>query len=149
MPELPPRLRVGERLTARWLNGLLDYLRSRDLRAGPGISLVRTQGGTVASCRDEIGRAAARSSAPSSEDVFVGTIVAVAGTGVKRSFTVEVAGPDGQVERLKAHAANLALDPGRMDLDDSEQDPSSLFIGRRVVVHRVLRQVVNVDETGV
>lgn len=47
MSDLPPRLSPGQRLTAHWLNRLLDYLRSRDLRPGPGARLTRTPAGTT------------------------------------------------------------------------------------------------------
>lgn len=49
MSELPNRLSPGQRLTAHWLNRLLDYLRSRELRAGPGARLTRTPSGTTLS----------------------------------------------------------------------------------------------------
>lgn len=58
MSELPARLSPGQRLTAHWLNRLLDYLRARELRPGPGIKLTRTPSGTT------IGAATARESGP-------------------------------------------------------------------------------------
>ena len=49
MSEIPNRLSKGTRLTALWLNRLLDFLRSRDLRAGTGIRIDRTPSGTTIS----------------------------------------------------------------------------------------------------
>ncbi len=49
MSELPRRLSQKTALSANWLNRLLDFLRSRDLRAGPGIKLTRTPSGTTVS----------------------------------------------------------------------------------------------------
>ena len=49
MSELPNRLSKGTHLPALWLNRLLDYLRSRDLRAGKGIRIDRTPSGTTIS----------------------------------------------------------------------------------------------------
>ncbi len=49
MSELPARLSPGQRLSAHWLNRLLDFLRARELRPGPGIKLTRTPSGTVVS----------------------------------------------------------------------------------------------------
>ena len=49
MSGLPDRLSPGQRLSAHWLNRLLDYLRSRELRAGPGARLDRTPSGTTLS----------------------------------------------------------------------------------------------------
>lgn len=49
MSELPRRLSPRTSLSANWLNRLLDFLRSRDLRAGPGIKLTRTPSGTTVS----------------------------------------------------------------------------------------------------
>jgi hypothetical protein len=47
MSELPERLSPGQRLSAHWLNRLLDYLRARELRPGPGVHLTRTPSGTT------------------------------------------------------------------------------------------------------
>lgn len=49
MSELPRRLSPGQRLTAHWLNRLLDHLRSLALREGPGIRIHRTPSGTTIS----------------------------------------------------------------------------------------------------
>lgn len=49
MSELPRRLSPKTALSANWLNRLLDFLRSRDLRPGPGIKLTRTPSGTTVS----------------------------------------------------------------------------------------------------
>lgn len=49
MSELPRRLSPGTRLSAHWLNRLLDWLRSRDLRAGRGVKITRTPSGTTIS----------------------------------------------------------------------------------------------------
>lgn len=49
MDDLPPRLSAGQTLSAAWLNRLLAWLRSRDLRAGPGARLARTPSGTTIS----------------------------------------------------------------------------------------------------
>lgn len=49
MSELPRRLSPRTNLSANWLNRLLDFLRSRDLHAGPGIKLTRTPSGTTIS----------------------------------------------------------------------------------------------------
>ena len=47
MSALPERLGRGVALTAHWLNRLLDWCRSQELRAGPGIKLTRTPSGTT------------------------------------------------------------------------------------------------------
>lgn len=49
MSELPRRLSPKTALSANWLNRLLDFLRSRDLKAGPGIRLTRTPSGSTVS----------------------------------------------------------------------------------------------------
>ena len=49
MSELPRRLSSGVNLSANWINRLLDFLRSRDLHAGPGIKIMRTPSGTTLS----------------------------------------------------------------------------------------------------
>lgn len=49
MSELPHDLSQGQALTARWLNRLLAFLRSRELRAGPGLDMRRTPSGTTLS----------------------------------------------------------------------------------------------------
>ena len=49
MSALPHPLSAGQALTARWLNRLLDALRSRELRAGPGLEIKRTASGTTVS----------------------------------------------------------------------------------------------------
>lgn len=49
MSELPRRLSPKTNLSSNWLNHLLDFLRSRDLRPGPGIKLTRTPSGTTVS----------------------------------------------------------------------------------------------------
>ena len=49
MSELPRRLSPKTNLSSNWLNRLLDFLRSRDLRPGPGIKLTRTPSGTTVS----------------------------------------------------------------------------------------------------
>ncbi len=49
MIALPHPLSAGQALTARWLNRLLDALRARELRSGPGIELNRTGSGTTVS----------------------------------------------------------------------------------------------------
>lgn len=49
MSELPRRLSPKTALSANWLNRLLDFLRSRELHAGPGINLKRTLSGTTIS----------------------------------------------------------------------------------------------------
>ena len=59
MSGLPRRLAAGVSLTAAWLNRLLDYLRSRELIAGPGIRLSRTPSGTTISAGAAAGAAAA------------------------------------------------------------------------------------------
>ena len=53
MSALPDRLGRGTTLTAHWLNRLLDWCRSRELRAGPGIKLTRTPSGTTVSAMRE------------------------------------------------------------------------------------------------
>ena len=49
MMDLPRKLSRGDSLSASWLNRLLDWCRSRDLRPGPGIQLKRTPSGTTVS----------------------------------------------------------------------------------------------------
>ena len=49
MSALPERLGRGVALTAHWLNRLMDWCRSQELRAGPGIKLTRTPTGTTVS----------------------------------------------------------------------------------------------------
>lgn len=65
MSELPRRLSPGTTLSANWINRLLDYLRSRDLRAGPGIKLTRTPSGTT------ISAAPGADAGPDEPDAFV------------------------------------------------------------------------------
>jgi len=73
MSELPARLSPGQRLTAHWLNRLLDFLRARELRAGPGIRLARTPSGTTVSA------AAAGTAAGETERVFPALITGRSG----------------------------------------------------------------------
>lgn len=49
MSALPERLGRGTTLTAHWLNRLLDWCRSHEILAGPGIKLTRTPTGTTVS----------------------------------------------------------------------------------------------------
>ena len=49
MSEMPNRVSPGDRLSAHWLNRLLDYLRSITLRPGPGVRITRTPSGTTIS----------------------------------------------------------------------------------------------------
>ena len=58
MSELPRRLSPRTNLSANWLNRLLDYLRSRDLHAGPGVKLTRTPSGTTISASSALPGAA-------------------------------------------------------------------------------------------
>lgn len=64
MSELPRRLSPKTNLSSNWLNRLLDFLRSRDLRAGPGIKLTRTPSGTTVSFNGERAEGASCTAAP-------------------------------------------------------------------------------------
>ena len=97
MSELPARLSPGQRLTAHWLNRLLDFLRARELRAGPGIKLTRTPTGTTLSLARAAGHAGVTES-----DACVGMVVwADTSGGVRvRLYPEGSAGPAGDTVPL-------------------------------------------------
>ena len=116
MSELPERLSPGQHLSAHWLNRLLDYLRSRDLRAGPGADLTRTPSGTTIRVK---GAPASREGDPLpalfSVRVFEGGKVGIYlpfGDGVSASNVVRVNGLDIPGSSLPSRNVDAKRHPG-------------------------------------
>lgn len=116
MSELPQRVAQGQRLSAHWLDRLLDYLRSRELRAGRGIKLTRTPSGTTI---DTIGPEDPPEAEPLpalfSVRVFEGGKVGIYlpfGGGVSASNVVRVNGFDIPAAGLPTTDIDAARHPG-------------------------------------
>lgn len=99
MSELPRRVSQGDRLTAHWLNRLLDFLRARELRAGPGIKLTRTPSGTTISARRRPG-----SDGESIPDACVGVVLSNAFEGglIVKAYPNGILGSESLNVRLHA-----------------------------------------------
>lgn len=101
MEDLPHTVSRGQTLTADWLNRLLSALRSRELRAGPGIRLSRTPSGTTIS----VERPAA-GSAPAG-DVCIARVESAA-DGVMRLKRILPAASNTIPDKFDAVACDLA-----------------------------------------
>lgn len=126
MSGLPRRLAAGVSLTAAWLNRLLDYLRSRELIAGPGIRLSRTPSGTTI--------AAAAGSAAAPHDA-VPAVVTAAGNGV---YTVDLFANG--IGMPRTGAGTLAVPEVSM--------LSTLDVGTVVLAHLVTISAAEAEESG-
>ena len=126
MSGLPRRLAAGVTLTAAWLNRLLDYLRSRELFAGPGIRLSRTPSGTTISVAPG-GAAATHDAVPA--------VVKAAGNGV---YTVDLHANG--IGMPRTGTATLAVPEVSM--------LSTLDVGTVVLAHLVTISAAEAEESG-
>lgn len=127
MEDMPHTLARGDELPAAWLNRILSALRSRELRAGPGIRLTRTPSGTTVSA------------APGVRDVSAaGVFPAVVQSG----------GHAGGMIRCRAYPSGLDRAPGKF-VDVAVTDGASLSapeVGTVLLVHPVPGAVYEVAE---
>ncbi len=127
MTDLPQKLSRGAALPAAWLNRLLDWCRSRDLRAGPGIKLTRTPSGTTISLGPRGGVLS-----PALGDVVVGVVTQNNGGGVVK------------VRIKRAAGAGYATFESCVTPEVSQL--SDIPPGTAVLAHAVETQLSRIDE---
>ena len=88
--DIPRRLSRGQRLTADWLNRLVDAVLSRTVSAGPGLRVTRTRAGTT------ISMSADRGSEESAESTLcaLGRVKNDVEIVASMAITVEIDGAD-------------------------------------------------------
>lgn len=134
MSDLPRHLSAGTALSANWLNRLLDALRARELRAGPGIRLTRTPSGTTVSAAAQ-GEAAL-------PDCFPGVVTTYSGDD-QQGLTVRPF-PNGLGTRssLSGSTSNVP----EITVYPTDLTPGFRFArGDAILVHRVAAQAADAD----
>ncbi|MBR1837897.1 MAG: hypothetical protein IJ783_11500 [Kiritimatiellae bacterium] len=138
MSLLPDTARPHEIIPAAWGRRVAAALRENRVVAGPGLAMSRTPAGTVIRLADSAPRAGG--GARGSCDAYVGVVESVV-AGQPLRLGVLYRDEAGNTRSAVVHAANMALDPARVDLGDAG-DPHEVFAGRSVLVHRVVGRVL-------